>query len=181
MTDESPAAALRYQGLRFQITINYFVRFLPLEEWEDALFDEKPPCTRHTRLCDVMSCSGKKGADLLDVVAKQWQRLGCYKEDCVGGTGDAGGENEGAEGLHALLEEAKPDYVRRRCLAHLPWRCADQVLNAIGDHHENKGNIVLPARRRYLEQIEGDCCTTSCRRRAGNVQRWIPTVLRHVS
>ena len=136
MTDESPAAALRYQGLRFQITINYFVRFLPLEEWEDALFDEKPPCTRHKRLCGVMSCSGKKGADLLDVVAKQWQRLGCYKEDCVGGTGDAGGENEGAEGLHALLEEAKPDYVRRRCLAHLPWRCADQVLNAIGDHHE---------------------------------------------
>ena len=38
--------------------------------------------------------------------------------------------------MHALLETIKPDYVRRRCLAHLPWRCADQVLSAIGERHE---------------------------------------------
>ena len=101
------------------------------------MFDDKPPCTRHRRLCDVVNCAGKKGVDLLSVVIKQWQRLGCYREDCVGGTGDGGGENEGAEGLHSLLEETKPDYVRRRCLAHLPWRCADQVLIAIGAHHES--------------------------------------------
>ena len=137
VTDESPASALRYQGLRFQITVVYFVKFLPVSEWEDQRFDDKPPCTRHKRLCDVRNCAGKKGDDVFQVVVKQWERLGCYKEDCVGGTGDAGGENEGAHGLHSLLEEVRPDYVRRRCLAHLPWRCADQVLNAIGDHHES--------------------------------------------
>ena len=67
---------------------------------------------------------------------KQWERLGCYKEDCVGGTGDGGGENEGADGVHALMEDIRPDYVRRRCLAHLPWRCADQVLACVGEQHD---------------------------------------------
>ena len=137
VTDESPASALRYQGLRFQITVVYFVKFVPESEWEKQAFDDKPPCTRHKRLCDVLNCAGKKGDDVFEVVVKQWARLGCYKEDCVGGTGDAGGENEGKEGLHSLLEEVRPDYVRRRCLAHLPWRCADQVLIAIGVHHES--------------------------------------------
>ena len=61
VTDESPAAALRYQGLRFQITVVYFVKFVPESEWEKQAFDDKPPCTRHKRLCDVLNCAGKKG------------------------------------------------------------------------------------------------------------------------
>ena len=136
VTDESPAAALRHQGLRFQITVVYFVIFLPMSEWEKPMFDDRPPCTRHKRLCDIVICPGKTGGSRFNVIVKLWERLGLYKEDCVGGTGDAGGENEGAAGLHSILETIRPDYVRRRCLAHLPWRCADQVLIAIGDHHE---------------------------------------------
>ena len=34
-------------------------------------------------------------------------------------------------GVHALLESARPDYVRKRCLQHLPWRVADAGTRAM--------------------------------------------------
>ena len=76
-------------------------------------------------MCDVVNCHSKKGADVLRVCERQWARLGCYTVDCVSGTGDGGGENEGVAGVHGLLENARDDCVRRRCLAHFPWRVAD--------------------------------------------------------
>ena len=95
----------------------------------------------------------------MPVLQKQWERLGCYKEDCCGGTGDGGGENEGKEGVHALLETISPDYVRRGCLAHLPWRCADQVLSAIGERHEeikaiSFGEHTVVTQTRLLQELD---------------------------
>ena len=110
-TDESTAAALRYKGLRFQITVVYFVVFEIESQWELPAFDDRPPCNRHKRLCGILNCPGKKGVYVFNCCMKQWERLGCYKEDCVGGTGDGGGENEGADGMHALMEDINPDYV----------------------------------------------------------------------
>ena len=58
-------------------------------------------------------------------------RFGVTKADIFGGTGDGGGENEGAAGIHSRLEAANPSYVRRRCFGHLPWRVADAGIKAI--------------------------------------------------
>ena len=87
-------------------------------------------------MCDIVNCPNKKGSTVLHACEKQWARYGLYKDDCVGGTGDGGGENEGAEGLHSLLEDNRPDYVRRRCMGHFPRRVADQGLAASGDVYE---------------------------------------------
>ena len=40
-SDESPAAALRYQGLRFQITLIYGVVFEQAEMWDTLAFQQK--------------------------------------------------------------------------------------------------------------------------------------------
>ena len=40
-TDESPPAAPRYRGLRFQITNMFIPMFVPVERWEDADYNEK--------------------------------------------------------------------------------------------------------------------------------------------
>jgi hypothetical protein len=126
---------LRYQGLRFQITLVYWVEFIAIGRWEDAEFDAKPPIKVHTHLCDVLNCPGKTGDHVLEVLEKQWARYALNKYDCVAGTGDGGGENEGASGVHSQLERFVPDYCRRRCLGHLPWRVADQGLIELGDLH----------------------------------------------
>ena len=78
-----------------------------------------------------MNCVGKTGKELLDVCEQQWASVGWYKHDCVAGTGDGGGENEGYNGIHSLLERTRGDYVRRRCLGHLPWRVADHAMDNI--------------------------------------------------
>ena len=135
VSDESPPSALRYQALRFQITIIFAVEFLDRSTWDLPAFNDKPPIKVHRRICDVVNCPGKTGETVMQVLEKQWERLGLSKYDCVAGTGDGGGENEGTSGVHSLLERTVPDYVRRRCLSHLPWRVADQVLAALGDDH----------------------------------------------
>ena len=45
-SDESPAQSLRYQGLRFQITLIYGVVFEPVETWDTPAFSEKMPTQR---------------------------------------------------------------------------------------------------------------------------------------
>ena len=135
VSDESPPAQLRYQGLRFQITLVYAVQFLPRNEWEHCRFDNELPIKVHKRICDVVNCPGKTGDVVLNVLEKQWARMGLSKHDCVSGTGDGGGENEGTSGVHSQLEQVRHDYVRRRCLGHLPWRVADQALHALGELH----------------------------------------------
>ena len=54
------------------------------------------------------------------------QGLNCY--DVVSCTGDGGGENEGAQGIHAFFEHLNEGYVRRRCLPHIAWRTRDEAL-----------------------------------------------------
>ena len=56
--------------------------------------------------------------------------LSCY--DVVAATGDGGGENEGACGIHQHFEDLSPGYVRRRCLPHIAWRTADKAIRSSG-------------------------------------------------
>ena len=128
-TDESPPDEPRFAGLRFQITMLYLPFFEDLERWED--FDEPPVRTR-AFLADICHCPGKRGEDVIHVIDKQLGRLGLNRADIVGGTGDGGGENEGKAGVHKALEDANPSYVRRRCLPHAAWRCADAAIDAAG-------------------------------------------------
>ena len=61
MSDESPPAALRYQGLRFQITITYAVFFEPRNNWDNNQYDDTMPITVQANICDVVNCSRKTG------------------------------------------------------------------------------------------------------------------------
>ena len=87
--------------------------------WDSPEYDDKMPVNAKKYFCDVVNCTGKTGTAVLGVLEKQWARLGLSKYDCVAGTGDAGGENEGTSGVHSLLGTCNPSYVRRRCLSLL--------------------------------------------------------------
>ena len=102
--------------------------------WETSA---TPPVNVEKYLLDVCHCPGKDGRGVLAVIAKQVERLGVTLADAVSGTGDGGGENEGCAGVHAILEDRNPSYVRRRCLGHLSWRSADAGLDAMGVHYKD--------------------------------------------
>ena len=93
-------------------------------------------------LCDIVHAPGKTGSDLITYLDKQWDRLGINRFECVNGVGDGGGENEGFNGLHNLLETTRGDYVRRRCFGHLPWRVADACLDAQGSDYTKVKHIM---------------------------------------
>ncbi len=135
-SDESPPESAKYSGSRFQITWVYLVFFKALHMWDWPEFEEELPITRRPYLCDIVNCPGKRGEVVHSCLQKQWGRFGVSSEDCCAGVGDGGGENEGCNGVHALMEDRNPSYVRRRCLLHLPWRVADQGLAAMPDLHE---------------------------------------------
>ena len=69
-------------------------------------------------------------------IEKQLGRIGLGRHDVFSGSGDGGGENEGAHGIHARFEEAVSGYVRRRCLAHNSWRSAEAGFPKMGDVRE---------------------------------------------
>ena len=135
-SDESPPESAKYAGLRFQITWIYMLFFKPPEVWDLPEFEFELPTTMRQYLCDIINCPGKTGDVVYDCLQKQWGRFGLSSEDCCSGVGDGGGENEGCNGVHALMENRNPSYVRRRCLLHLPWRVADQGLAAMPELHE---------------------------------------------
>jgi hypothetical protein len=133
-SDESPPASMRFSGLRFQITYLYVPYFRPVHEWESC---ETPPVNVEQYLCDICHCPGKDGATVLSVITKQLERFGVTRADVLSGTGDGGGENEGAAGIHASLERDSGGlYIRRRCLGHLGWRAADAGLAEIDKYHK---------------------------------------------
>ena len=70
------------------------------------------------------------------LLEKQLARVGLGRYDVMSGTGDGGGENEGANGIHAAFEEAVLGYVRRRCLAHIAWRSAEAGFPSMGNVRE---------------------------------------------
>jgi len=126
-SDESPPSQPRFRGLRFQITILYIGTFLDLHQWNSST---EPPLVKSTCLADIMHCPGKKGVDVSRVIEKQLARQGLNCFDVCSGTGDGGGENEGAQGVHAFFENLNPGYVRRRCLPHISWRTCDVAIRA---------------------------------------------------
>ena len=124
-TDESPPSQPRFAGLRFQITALYYGAFPPVSEWEES---PVAPLLRYVTLGDICNCPGKKGVDVVSVVEKQLGRQGLTCYDVVSCTGDGGGENEGAQGIHAFFEHLNDGYVRRRCLPHIAWRTSGAAL-----------------------------------------------------
>ncbi|CAK0811554.1 unnamed protein product, partial [Prorocentrum cordatum] len=128
-TDESPPEAPRFRGLRFQITHIYFCTFPPAEEWAQAKYDAKHPIQVTKRLLDIMHCPKKDGQSVLNVLEKQWETVGMNRYDFFSGSGDGGGENEGAGGIHATMEDVSHSYVRRRCLGHWGWRNAGAAMS----------------------------------------------------
>ena len=135
-TDESPPSQRRFGGYRFQVTMVYYPSWHPVETWERA---KAPPLDVHSKFLDVCHCPGKDGATVMQVLDKQLSSIGLSRFDVVSMTGDGGAENEGmVNGMHALLEAQVPGYVRRRCLGHLAWRCADAVIAGIPDYADIK-------------------------------------------
>ena len=132
-TDESPPSGPKWAGLRFQISIAYFGFIPPADEWDRPEWSEQPPikCIRH--LCDIINAPGKDGATVAKIVTMQLARMGCSLADVVSGSTDGGGENEGCQGAHGLIEEYSPLYVRRRGLEHLSWNFCSAGLAASGD------------------------------------------------
>ena len=128
-TDESPLRQPRFRGLRFQITVFYLGSIPPLSLWESST---SPPIACTSMLADIMHCAGKKGGDVSRVLERQLQRVGLSCYDVVAATGDGGGENEGACGIHQHFEDLSPGYVRRRCLPHIAWRTADKAIRSSG-------------------------------------------------
>ena len=135
-SDESPPSQPRYGGYRFQITCVYVPRLEPQETWES--FD-KPPISSCCLLADICHAPGKDGATVSRVIDKQIARFGCSRYDCVSGTGDGGGENEGqTSGVHHNMEGSVPGYVRRRCLGHISWTVTKAVTEELKDHDLTK-------------------------------------------
>ena len=71
-------------------------------------------------------------------IENQISRKGVTVADIVAGVGDGGGENEGrTSGVHAIVMNSVPSYVKRRCGGHFAWRVANQGLIAMGDLYES--------------------------------------------
>ena len=130
-SDESTPNSNKYCALRFQVTYCYSLVFEKVERWESPEFEAQYPFRRLRHLTDIVNVHLKTGAETLKVIERQVARLGVYRYDLIGGTGDGGGENEGCAGVHSLLEQASNSYVRRRCFGHLPWRVADAGIRAM--------------------------------------------------
>ena len=135
-SDESTPKSAKYNGLRFQVTYVHSLIYKPVEEWDRAAVAGVFPFRRWALRCDLSHVVVKTGDETLRIIEKQISRLGLTRYDLKSGTGDGGGENEGASRFHATLERGGDAYVRRRCFAHLPWRVADQGIAAI-PHRES--------------------------------------------
>jgi len=124
-SDESPPEGSRFCSFRFQVTQVYIPWVPCCTTWGDAEWRSKPPLRVQQRQVDIVHCPNKDGKAVARAVGLQLQALGLTLGDVHSGTGDGGGEMEGGAGLHRAIEEMNPTYVRRRCWAHLSWRCVD--------------------------------------------------------
>ena len=111
--------------------------FEPVSAWGDSRFDSDMPFTCEQHLCDIVNCPHKTGLEVMKVLDKQFVQKGLNRAECNGGVGDGGGENEGINGIHAIMESEVPSYVRKRCLDHIAWRVADAGVAEMGQHAEH--------------------------------------------
>ena len=97
--------------------------------------------TVEEHLCDICHSPLKSGSEVLKVIEQQMNTKGCFKEECLCGVGDGGGENEGVSGIHSILEHVNGGYIRRRCFGHIPWRVCDAGAAAMGKPHTELASI----------------------------------------
>ena len=100
-SDESAPGSNKYTGLRFQVTLVYWLIFEGVDAWEPPRFDQSYPFRRRQAVTDVCHVPIKTGAKTLEVLEKQIDRLGLTRLDIKSGTGDGGGERRC--GRHTLL------------------------------------------------------------------------------
>ena len=131
-TDESQPFHNRWTGYRFQITIATSVFSVPVGEWADEVWNDKPPIVRKPLLCDICHAPTKDGRGLMTILEKQLSRVRCTAVDVLSTVSDGGGENVGREGIHQLFDELGMGYVRKRGLEHISWRVCDAGLNESG-------------------------------------------------
>ena len=136
---KAPSESHRFKGLRFQITFVYLLFFDDVRTWEHPRFDQEYPFRREKHLCDIVHAPGKSGTDVMKLIDLQITRKGLSRPELVAGVGDGGGENEGCQGVHALIQATNPSYCRRRCLSHISWRVADAGLSET----QNQGRTLL--------------------------------------
>ena len=111
-----------------------YVPFIPsVDVWALPAYDERAPVNSECYLLDIVHCPGKDGASVMHVLEKQLDRVGLGRSDVFSGTGDGGGENEGANGIHAPFEGAVFGYARRRCLGRVSWRSAEAGFPSMGN------------------------------------------------
>ena len=133
-SDESPPEGMRFCSFRFQVTM-VFIPWIPdSATWSDPAWASKPPVRVQQRLLDIVHCPNKDGKAVANALQLQGQGLGLTLDDIQSGTGDGGGEMEGSAGLHKALEANNNTYVRRRCWAHLSWRCVDNGIAVMSAH-----------------------------------------------
>lgn len=133
-SDESPPEGMRFCSFRFQVTM-VFIPWIPdSATWSDPAWASNPPIRVQQRLVDIVHCPSKDGKAVANAVQLQMQGLGLTLDDIHSGTGDGGGEMEGSSGLHKVLELSNCTYVRRRCWAHLSWRCVDSGIAIMSAH-----------------------------------------------
>ena len=133
-TDESPPSGTRFCAFRFQVTQLYICWIPPKSTWSLAMWADTPPVRLQRKLLDIVHCPNKHGAALAEALGLQLRALNLTLHDIVSGTGDGGGEMEGGEGVHGLLQALSSSYVRRRCWAHLSWRCVDNGVSIMESH-----------------------------------------------
>ena len=93
------------------------------------------------RLCDICNVPGKTGSDTMKVINQQTTRMGVYMYDYVSGVGDGGGENEGAYGVHSLIEATSPEHAARRCMPHFAWRTFDAGQQVMVPHFKKSRSL----------------------------------------
>ena len=108
----------------------------PVAAWALPKYNERAPGNVERYVLDIVHCPGKYGATVMNCIEKQLGRIGLGRHDVSTGSGDGGGENEGAHGIHARYAEAVSGYVRRLCLAHISWRSAEAGFPKMGDVRE---------------------------------------------
>ena len=148
-SDESPPSGSRFSGFRFQITQIYIPWFEDVSRWSLPEFDQKYPFRLSRHMCDICHAPGKTGADTLEVVDKQLTRVGLHRVEAAAGCGDGGGENEGSQGVHSILEEehGHPQSRRRSptvaCKPMGPWGVRFITKNCGGKRGTGEGGALL--------------------------------------
>ena len=130
-TDEASPDSNKYDGMRFQVTLLYEIKFLHTDVWDS--FTDAWPVTRSGSMTDMVHAPHKSGIEATKLFEKQILTKGYMLEDMESGTTDGGSENTGlSTGLHAACTAANEHYATLRCIPHLDWTVTKAGISEMG-------------------------------------------------